>query len=369
MRNLIIEKNVYVIFSKDDSYMFVSNFVTKSCYIMDLKSNDKIPVLNNGLFAFSATFSTDEKYIVILLCNLKSSNLEKMIIVNTKNGETLYEVELENYIKYDFISVTKLNFYENLVLASFLVSENQSSVVLTIDMSKNYLDISEWRKCYILDAFCGEQGAVFLTVDNTHKFKQTKNLCLVKYSDIHKPLLKRNNNLVARNFKFFTECYAIQNNQVFARNKGKLYIFNIDSQRFILISSEKASSTKFINPSNIIGETGLFIGEEIKKRGSVFRVLFGKRKSKICLFSFRKCEKIGEIVSATDKCLLVCDGDVFDFFDLLPSDTKIKENVVSVNFSPTLEKIVIHTNKHTYICSGDKFKSFIKQEKLITRSQ
>ena len=139
MPKIIEKKYTTTSFNSDDTKVYISNNNTGVSYLYDFVLKTKTDINVSGLKVFSSAFSDDNIYIAVLLYNGHSSNLEEILVIECDSGIVVKKICLKDYIKKEFSVVTKIQFINNMIVASFQYSDASGAIVINIDLKKNFL--------------------------------------------------------------------------------------------------------------------------------------------------------------------------------------------------------------------------------------
>ena len=275
---LIESTNCMVNFSQDDNIVFVANNSKKKYYLYDLVSKNKCELTMLEEPVFSSAFSNDNNKLAILSYNKKDYNLTQIIIIDTKSGNFLKEIDLEEYITDDFVSITKICWCKDRVVLSFHSSKEKKSVIVVVDTDNNYkINTKDLHNYVIENLFCNEMNIIFMCSDFSAKgFKgYIKSLNCTDLDKDAKLLYKTKN--LGNNFRFTTEDQFASNiSLAIAYKKGLthvllrpikrqlVYKFDISSETIISLTTPFLSAqifkiSPFLRPSTSIISPKMFL--------------------------------------------------------------------------------------------------------------
>lgn len=356
-----------VIFSKLDDKMLVSNCRNNINYIYDLRFNCRYD-LDLGdlgdLSVFSAVFSEDSAFLVILAYSRKTDDLEKVLIINTNECRIIKEITLKKYIKKEFLTITELKFYQGWIVLSFCYSDATGSILFIINTKNNYdVKLRFFENIIIQHLFCNKQNITLICCEKRKRLTQNCFFCSVEYSNIFKSTQFDFSEHTHFNYKRILYFDRLQNIAfVLVHKKGvfdneKILLWNIENAHFQLLNVKDISTNK-IQPLQIIGNNDLFVG----LRKETDSLLF-KKKNTFHVYSFMNFNKIADFLVETDTLSIYTKEDGIDLLHCLSKKMANDENYKEFVFSSTARFSLLKTNKHIYIFeTNPQFLDYIKKQ-------
>lgn len=354
MPKIIEKKYTITSFNSDDTKVYISNNNTGVSYLYDFVLKTKTDINVSGLKVFSSAFSDDNIYIAVLLYNGHSSNLEEILVIECDSGIVVKKICLKDYIKKVFSVVTKIQFINNMIVASFQYSDASGAIVINIDLKKNFLvQTRTFNNTVIHCLQCIKDNVLLLcTKDNSNYL-----------------YLLNSNNLQKQDEISFKKGVIYSSNMFICSDKiylvaliNCLFKLHPKSRNYIMSDVDIVSDSIKLNICSLIKERKLPIPEQfLFGKG----YLLGTKTTRYCskkrvlgVYSIDSLESVGEFMHSNQNIYFLNMLKKVDMLSVSAIEFSQGEIFYGFFLSPTGKYLHLTTNKNTYIL--DTPKSFLE---------
>ncbi len=340
MTQLIKEKKSMIVFNFDDTKAIVKKRNNEQTYLydFDLDTKNKIDVF--GLEVFSVAFSKDNDYVSLLLYDPKTCDLEKLLIVDCKTGETVKTVSVKDYIQDDVGLIAPVHNSKNYIVASFQKSNATGAVLLVIDLNDDFsVCVKDFYKTIINTVHCVENKLLALSTKGVLYLLECPSLQIQDEFLYDKGILcsVQSNDCCGK-----IQIYSFIHPNLMPYRKYMLSEFDVLSGKIKQTSKYTKRQRKMPEPDQYLFHKGCILATKTKRK-------FTKKKYVYGAYKIENLDFIGEFL-INDNSVSFSDGK--KTIEVLKSDDlnlSSHEKILQYDLSNTGIYSIVYTNKSIYV--------------------